>query len=101
MTRPTIVWLRDDLRIADNPALHEAVGRDAPVIVVYLLDEESEGFRAHGSASRWWLHHSLSALAADLEARGAHLTLRRGPALREIPKIVSETDAPGSPASIA
>ena len=95
MTRPTIVWLRDDLRIADNPALHEAVGRDAPVIVVYLLDEESEGFRAHGSASRWWLHHSLSALAADLEARGAHLTLRRGPALREIPKIVSETDASG------
>ena len=93
MTGPTIVWLRDDLRVADNPALHEAVARDASVIVLYLLDEESDGLRAHGGAARWWLHHSLQALAAELADRGATLTLRRGAALREIPKLVGETDA--------
>lgn len=93
VTGATIVWLRDDLRVADNPALHEAVGRDAPVIVLYLLDEQSEGFRAIGGASRWWLHHTLTALAADLIGRGVALTLRQGSALTEIPKIVAETDA--------
>ena len=93
MTVPTIAWLRDDLRVADNPALHEAVARDASVIVLYLLDEKSDGLRAHGKAARWWLHHSLQALAAELADRGATLTLRRGSALREIPKLVRETDA--------
>ncbi|MBX9719275.1 MAG: deoxyribodipyrimidine photo-lyase, partial [Microbacteriaceae bacterium] len=59
---PTIVWLRDDLRVADNPALTAAVERGAPVVVVYLLDEQSPGARPLGGASRWWLHHSLGSL---------------------------------------
>ncbi|MCA1942942.1 MAG: deoxyribodipyrimidine photo-lyase, partial [Yonghaparkia sp.] len=36
---PSIVWLRDDLRVADNPALSAAVDRGGPVVVLYLLDE--------------------------------------------------------------
>ncbi|HYI34300.1 MAG TPA: deoxyribodipyrimidine photo-lyase [Glaciibacter sp.] len=91
--KPTIVWLRDDLRLADNPALDAAVERNAPVVVVYLLDDVSEGIRPLGGASRWWLHHSLVALAASLEAIGSRLVLRRGPAATEIPRLVSETDA--------
>lgn len=90
---PTIVWLRDDLRVADNPALRAAVDADRPVVVLYLLDEESDEARAHGGASRWWLHHSLAALADDLAERGASLTLRRGPAERELPRLVHDTGA--------
>ena len=93
MTRPTLVWLRDDLRIADNPALLEGVKRGAPVVVVYLLDEVSPGIRAHGGASRWWLHHSLAALGQGIERLGGRLVLRRGPAETEIPRLVAETDA--------
>lgn len=93
VTRPSIVWLRDDLRLADNPALHEAVGLGAPIVVLYLLDEESNGVRPLGGASKWWLHHSLTSLGRDLAERGATLTLRRGAALTEIPKIADETDA--------
>ena len=44
-SRPTLVWLRDDLRIADNPALAAAVERGAPLVILYLLDEESDGIR--------------------------------------------------------
>jgi len=92
-TRPSIVWLRDDLRLADNPALTAAVTRGAPVVVVYLLDEVSPGIRPLGGAVKWWLHGSLSALAADLGSRGGRLVLRRGDAATEIRRLVDETDA--------
>ena len=39
MTSPSIVWFRDDLRLADHPALRAAVDRDAPVIGLYVLDD--------------------------------------------------------------
>ncbi|HEU0205959.1 MAG TPA: deoxyribodipyrimidine photo-lyase [Pseudolysinimonas sp.] len=91
--RPSIVWLRDDLRVADNPALRAAVDRGGPVAVVYLLDDTSPGIRPLGAASRWWLHGSLSALAAELEARGGRLTLRTGPAEAVLPALVRELHA--------
>ena len=42
---PAIVWLRDDLRIADNPALNAAVERGGTVLVLFVLDEVSDGIR--------------------------------------------------------
>ncbi len=39
----SLVWLRDDLRVADNPALVAAVDRGEPVVVVFILDEVSPG----------------------------------------------------------
>ncbi|MBF4600277.1 deoxyribodipyrimidine photo-lyase [Frigoribacterium sp. VKM Ac-1396] len=93
MTSPSIVWLRDDLRLADNPALTAAVERGEPVVVLYLLDDETDGIRPLGAASRWWLHHSLSALDASLREIGGRLTLRRGPQARELPRLVDEIGA--------
>ncbi len=61
--------------------------------VVYILDEESEGLRPLGGAARWWLHHSLSALSASLEAKGSRLVLRRGAAEDVVAELVSETGA--------
>ena len=90
---PSIVWLRDDLRVADNPALTAAVERGGPVVVVYLLDDESEGTRPLGAATRWWLHHSLESLAVSLGDLGASLTQRRGAAEVEIPRLVDEVGA--------
>ena len=90
---PSIVWLRDDLRVADNPALTAAVDRGEPVVVVYLLDEQSPGVRPLGGASRWWLHGSLTELADDLAELGGSLTLRRGAAAEVIPALVAETGA--------
>ena len=89
----TIVWLRDDLRVADNPALAAAGARGGPVVVVYLLDEVSEGIRPLGSATRWWLHQSLTSLATTLDGLGASLTLRRGAAEEIIPALIEEVGA--------
>ncbi|MGD8166296.1 cryptochrome/photolyase family protein [Herbiconiux sp. P16] len=89
----TIVWFRDDLRVRDNPALHAAVLRGAPIVCLYVLDDESAGIRPLGSASRWWLHGSLTALAGELHELGLSLTLRRGPAEAVVRAIVGETEA--------
>jgi deoxyribodipyrimidine photo-lyase len=90
---PSIVWLRDDLRLADNPALGAAVDRGRAIAVLYLLDEESSGIRPLGAASRWWLHRSLTALGADISALGGTLVLRRGAAEAELPRLVHELRA--------
>ena len=75
---PTLLWFRQDLRLQDNPALAAAVSRGAPVIAVYILDEAGEGRWPMGAASRWWLHHSLTALDESLRARGSRLIFARG-----------------------
>lgn len=93
MPRPVIVWFRDDLRLADNPALAAAVHSGSPVVPIYVLDEESNGLRPHGGASRWWLHHSLVALGADLARKGAPLLLFRGPAEPLLLRLAEHLDA--------
>ncbi len=89
----TLVWLRDDLRLADNPALHAATGNGDDVILCYVWDDESPGIRPLGGAARWWLHHSLSALDASVRALGGTLILRRGAAGSTIPEMIRQTGA--------
>ncbi|MDT8406421.1 MAG: deoxyribodipyrimidine photo-lyase [Methylococcales bacterium] len=61
-------WFRQDLRLANNPAL-TAAARAGTVLPVFILDDEAAGAWRHGSASRWWLYHSLSALNQSLSGR--------------------------------
>jgi len=83
-----LLWFRQDLRLADNPALSAIAGR--PVLPVYVLED---GPRAPGGAARWWLHHSLVALSADLAARGAPLLILRGDPRRLIPDLAARIGA--------
>jgi deoxyribodipyrimidine photo-lyase len=89
---PTIVWLRQDLRLADQAAF-VAAASEGPVVPLYVLDDETPGQWAIGAAQRWWLHHSLASLAADLESQGAPLVLRRGRAAAEVARLARETGA--------
>ena len=89
----SIVWFRRDLRRNDNPALDAAIARGKPVVPVFILDDADAGPWAPGGASRWWLAGSLACLAAELAQSGSGLVLRRGPAEREIGKLVAETGA--------
>lgn len=94
MTAPTILWLRRDLRLSDQAALIAAAAA-GPVIPVYILDDETPKHRRMGSASRWWLHHSLASLAHDLERAGSRLILRRGVAADIIAKLARDVGAAG------
>ena len=69
-------WVRDDLRLADNPALI-AAARTGSVVALHV-DENIDGVRKAGAASRWWLHQSLTALAADLREHGVPLVVASG-----------------------
>ncbi len=92
MARPQILWFRQDLRLADQPAL--AGAQDAgPIIPTYILDDASPGLRPMGAASRWWLHRSLERLDAALAARGARLLLRRGRSADVLCQLMEETGA--------
>jgi len=79
--RTAIVWLRQDLRLADNPALHAAAGFDR--VVPLWIDETpaaDEQGREHvpGAASRAWTHRSLQSLSQALGSAGTDLLLARG-----------------------
>jgi len=90
-TASAIVWFRQDLRLADNPALAAAAAHGGPVLPVYIL--EDGGPWAPGGAARWWLHHSLAALSRDLKSLGAPLCLRSGEAEKILPQLVKEAGA--------
>ncbi|GHD51742.1 deoxyribodipyrimidine photo-lyase [Thalassobaculum fulvum] len=90
---PTLLWFRQDLRLTDNPALTAAVAAGRPLIPVFVLDDADAGHWATGGAARWWLHHSLEALAEAMGTRGGSLVLRRGPASEVIGRLVEETGA--------
>ncbi|MDB5372155.1 MAG: deoxyribodipyrimidine photolyase [Belnapia sp.] len=88
---PALLWFRQDLRLADNPALMAIA--DRPILPVFVLDDAAAGRWAPGGAQRWWLHHSLAALAAALEALGAPLLLVRGRAEIVIPALADAIGA--------
>lgn len=89
----TILWYRQDLRVDDHPALHAAVKRGGPLVPVYIWSPEEEGEWAPGGASRWWLHHSLTALDASLRKRGSRLTILQGPTEQALRQVLDQTDA--------
>ncbi|WP_075214639.1 cryptochrome/photolyase family protein [Mongoliimonas terrestris] len=87
-----VVWFRDDLRLADNPAVSAAAAERRPMVAVYVLDETA-GRRGPGGAFRWWLHHSLAALQASLQAAGVPLVFGRGPVAAALPKLLAAVGA--------
>lgn len=89
---PVLVWFRYDLRLDDHPALVEAVRTGSPVAAVFVLDPDSDG-RPLGAASRWWLHHSLTALTESLDRHGITLILRRGNSASEIASVARTLNA--------
>jgi deoxyribodipyrimidine photo-lyase len=90
MARPvSLYWFRQDLRLADNPALCAAAAKGA-VLPVYILDDDHAGIDKMGSASRWWLHHSLAALNRSLDGK---LVILRGDPATHLAALATQTGA--------
>ncbi len=84
-----IYWVRQDLRLADNPALVAALEESQNVYIIYVLEQDKE-IRERGAASKWWLYHSLKSLSEDIALRGGTLTIRQGIAKNVIPAFLDE-----------
>jgi deoxyribodipyrimidine photo-lyase len=89
----TLVWLRQDLRLADNPALYAACCSSSQVILVFIDDPTPSSSSQLGAASRVWLHYSLQALQHSLVAFKQQLIIRQGQALKVLQDLIRETGA--------
>jgi deoxyribodipyrimidine photo-lyase len=92
MTAPQIIWFRQDLRLADQAAV-AAAAKNGAVLPVYVLDDAAPDHWRMGAASRWWLHHSLKSLDADLQKHGARLLLLKGDSVRVLTDLAAQTGA--------
>lgn len=88
-----IVWFRQDLRLADNPALEHACRDSERVVPLFIDDPAPATLSRLGAASRVWLHHSLHSLDESLQAAGSGLILRQGGALDVLQRLLTETGA--------
>jgi deoxyribodipyrimidine photo-lyase len=86
---PTIVWFRQDLRLADNPAVWEAC-QNGDIVPIYILDDQSPGPWSIGGASRWWLHQALLSLDKSLQGK---LNIFRGDTLEVLTSVAQEYGA--------
>lgn len=74
MAKKTIVWFRNDLRVHDNPALHDAVST-GEVLPVFVLDSTLlTSSRASSNRNRF-LIESLQDLKKSLQDLGSNLVL--------------------------
>ena len=91
---PIIVWLRNDLRLIDNPALYNAAYGKTPIIPIYIYDPKSMD-RDFGSAQKWWLHNSLHALRRDFKKYDIDLIVKQGDSLEILNDLITSTNAKG------
>jgi deoxyribodipyrimidine photo-lyase len=93
----TLLWLRRDLRLGDNPALCEAAGRAArepsALLPVFVWEPRERRAWAPGGAARWWLWHSLRSLDADLGRLGSRLLVERGDPVEVVAALARTTGA--------
>jgi deoxyribodipyrimidine photo-lyase len=87
-----VVWFRDDLRLADNPALLAALAGSERIACVYVHDTNPT-IRPMGAAARWWLHQALTALDASLRKLGGELLICKGDTAALVPALVEKLDA--------
>ena len=93
-SRPrALVWFRRDLRLCDHAALHAALAAGFDPVPVYIHAPDEEAPWAPGAASRWWLHHSLSALDRELARVGSGLCVRAGETAVEIDRLIEDCEA--------
>jgi len=84
-----IVWFRNDLRLADNPALTAACAAHEEVLPVVVIDPRQHeaspfGFERSGPFRRRFLKESIADLDAQLRAKGSALHVRVGEPAAEL-----------------
>lgn len=93
----TLVWFRNDLRVADHAPLRAAAA-SGPVLAVYCVDMRAFG-RGVGDQPRLGAHRarflieSIGALRKQLRGLGGDLVVRVGPPEQVLPALASEVGA--------
>jgi deoxyribodipyrimidine photo-lyase len=89
---PTIVLFKKDLRLKDNPALHEAAKLKKPLLLVYI-DDSAEHDMPIGKYQKIALHHSLESLKNTLKEEGHTLHFFKGNIKKTLMDLIKKTQA--------
>lgn len=103
MSDTSVLWLRRDLRLHDNPALVAAAAADE-LLAVYCFDPREYGERPFGGRDSFryrktgahrvrFRREAVTDLRDRLRDRGGELFVRHGRPERVLPTVVDETDA--------
>jgi len=69
MKKPiSIMWFRQDLRLADNPAFFEAA-QSGSILAIYILDDLAPASCKLGDVTKIYLHHALQYLDRALAGK--------------------------------
>mmetsp|Transcript_42913 Transcript_42913/g.82241 ORF Transcript_42913/g.82241 Transcript_42913/m.82241 type:complete len:994 (-) Transcript_42913:56-3037(-) len=92
---PCIVWLRDDLRLTDNPALHAALELGCiAVLPLFIHDVEDPCPCPLRGAALWWKGESLKAFDRSLrESCDSRLIVRLGVIEEELAEVAHAVGA--------
>ena len=90
-----IVWFRQDLRLADNPALRAALKACDEVLPLFVQDSRPGTVGQIGEATRVWLHHSLESLEASLCGTGSYLHIVQGDPVAVLPAMAKALQVEG------
>tara|TARA_B100000003_G_scaffold170019_1_gene157197 strand:+ start:241 stop:1659 length:1419 start_codon:yes stop_codon:yes gene_type:complete len=85
-----IVWIREDFRIDNNPALHYATQNHDYVIALYIYN--SDEYDNKREAQKWWLSKSLDSFKKDLFNYKINLEILKGNELDILSKITKKDD---------
>jgi len=85
----TIWWIRRDLRLTDNAALHAALEAGS-VLPVFIIDP---AFDSSSARRKDFLYEGLHTLDKDLRERGSYLVIRRNKPLDVLKQLVDRTKA--------
>ncbi len=88
----TIWWIRRDLRLHDNPALHAALKNADVIIPLFIIDPMFEKSAFVGEKRLAFLYSNLSQLDQDLRQRGGRLVIRRGLPATVLTQICEQAD---------
>ncbi len=95
---PTIVWLRNDLRLDDHEPFRRAVAAGGPVLPLFCFDPRQfdvapSGIPRYSARRARFLLEGLADLRDDLRERGGDLLVLPGRPEAVIPRLVRETGA--------
>ena len=90
MTKKAIVWIREDLRIENNPALSYASQNHEIVSALYIYNDKY--FDKKREAQKWWLSKSLNSFKKDLLKFNITLEILSGDEIEIFSKIKKNDD---------
>ena len=90
MTKKAIVWIREDLRIENNPALSYASQNHEMVTALYIYNNKY--FDKKREAQKWWLSKSLNFFKDSLKKFNISLEIISGDEIEVFSKIKKNDD---------